>query len=182
CSMGVCSRAVTRRRPRRRRPDTKLTAMPIATQVPTHIPQNRSRASQTAIRDVRTLLANLTLIDGTGAGPATGAWLLVDGDRIAEVGRGPGPLADARVDLEGRTCVPGLIDLHVHLCWDGSADPADVNRREGEELTLLRMARHARDTLERGVTTVRDVGSIADLSLVLGRAIRSGIVPGPRPI
>ena len=131
---------------------------------------------------MRTLLANLTLIDGTGAAPAAGAWLLVDGDRIAEVGRGPGPLADARVDLEERTCVPGLIDLHVHLCWDGSADPADVNRREGEELTLLRMARHARDTLERGVTTVRDVGSIADLSLVLDRAIRGGIVPGPRLI
>ncbi len=131
---------------------------------------------------MRTLLTNLTLIDGTGATPAAGAWLLVDGARLAEVGQGQAPAADVRVDLDGRTCVPGLIDLHVHLCWDGSADPVDVNRRDGEELTLLRMARHARDTLERGVTTVRDVGSIADLSLVLDRAIRGGVVPGPRLI
>jgi imidazolonepropionase-like amidohydrolase len=131
---------------------------------------------------MKTLLANLTLIDGTGAAPVAGAWLLVEDTRIADLGQGAAPPADARLDLGGRACLPGLIDLHVHLCWDGSADPVDVNRRDGEELTLLRMARHARDTLERGVTTVRDVGSVADLSLILDRAIRGGMVPGPRLI
>jgi imidazolonepropionase-like amidohydrolase len=131
---------------------------------------------------VKTLLANLSLIDGTGAEPLAGAWLLVEDTRIADRGQGPAPAADARLDLGGKACVPGLIDLHVHLCWDGSADPVDVNRRDGQELTLLRMAAHARQTLERGITTVRDVGSIADLSLVLERAIRGGVLPGPRLI
>jgi len=133
---------------------------------------------------MRTLLANLTLIDGTGAPPIRDAALVIDGTRIAEVHQRPGPAGDfeATVDLGGRTCLPGLIDLHVHLCWDGSMDPAAVNEREGHDMTLVRMVRHARLTLERGVTTVRDVGSIDDLSLVLDRAIRVGAVPGPRLI
>jgi imidazolonepropionase-like amidohydrolase len=133
---------------------------------------------------MRTLLANLTLIDGTGAAPIRDSALVIDRSRIADVHRRPQPAGafDATVDLDGRTCVPGLIDLHVHLCWNGSTDPADVNEREGHDLTLVRMVRHARLTLERGVTTVRDVGSIDDLSLVLDRAIRAGAVPGPRLI
>ncbi|MGH7321702.1 MAG: amidohydrolase family protein [Candidatus Rokuibacteriota bacterium] len=132
---------------------------------------------------MRTLLTNLTLIDGTGAPPVPEASVLIAGDRIAEVHAArPSGSVDVTVDLEGRTCLPGLIDLHVHLCWDGSADPAEVNAREGHDLTLVRMVGHARRTLERGVTTARDVGSIDDLSLVLDRAIRAGAVPGPRLI
>jgi imidazolonepropionase-like amidohydrolase len=131
---------------------------------------------------MKTLIANVILIDGTGAPPEPGAWLLVDDGRIGEVGRGAAPpdSFDHVVDAGGRACLPGLIDLHVHLCWDGSADPVAVNARDGHELTLLRMARHAADTLARGVTTVRDVGSIGDLSLVLERAIRGGVLRGPR--
>jgi imidazolonepropionase-like amidohydrolase len=128
-----------------------------------------------------TLIIGATLIDGTGAAPASGSFVLVEGGRIREVGRGAPPKGEGPVvDLEGRALLPGLIDLHVHLCWDGSLDPVVVNEREGPELTLLRMAGHARATLEKGVTTVRDVGCVHDLSLHLDRAIRAGAVPGPR--
>jgi imidazolonepropionase-like amidohydrolase len=131
-----------------------------------------------------TLLLNLTLIDGGGAPPVADAWIVVEDDRIVEVHAGARPPGrfDATIDLEGRTALPGLIDLHTHLCWDGSRDPAEVNAREGHDLTLLRMVGHARRTLERGVTTVRDVGCVDDLSLVLDRAIRAGAVAGPRLI
>jgi imidazolonepropionase-like amidohydrolase len=131
---------------------------------------------------MKTLIGNVTLIDGTGGEPDAAAWLLVEDGRIADIGRGAAPRGpfDGVVDAGGRACLPGLIDLHVHLCWDGSADPVTVNARDGHELTLLRMARHAEDTLTRGVTTIRDVGSIADLSLVLERAIRGGVLRGPR--
>ena len=133
---------------------------------------------------MKTLLANLVLIDGSGAPPVPDAWLVVADGRIVDTHAGALPAGrfDATVDLEGRTCLPGLIDLHTHLCWDGSRDPVEVNAREGHDLTLLRMVAHARRTLERGVTTVRDVGCVDDLSLVLDCAIRAGAVPGPRLI
>lgn len=133
---------------------------------------------------MRTLLLDATLIDGTGAPPVRGAWLAIEDGRIAEVHAGTPPPGgfDATHDLEGRACTPGLIDMHVHLCWDGSTDPAEVNAREGHDLTLVRMVAHARQTLERGVTAVRDLGCVDDLSLGLARAIRAGAVAGPRLI
>lgn len=131
---------------------------------------------------MKSLLLNLVLIDGRGTPPVPGAWLVVEDGRIVEARAGALPPGrfDATIDFEGRTCLPGLIDLHTHLCWDGSRDPVEVNAREGHDLTLLRMVAHARQTLERGVTTVRDVGCVDDLSLVLTRAIAARTVPGPR--
>lgn len=57
-------------------------------------------------------------------------WLLLDGDRIAEIGEGAPPRA-ADLDLGYATVVPGFVDLHVHggggATFDtGTADAADV--------------------------------------------------------
>jgi imidazolonepropionase-like amidohydrolase len=133
---------------------------------------------------MKSLLLNLVLIDGRGKPPVPDAWLVVENGRLIETHAGALPPGrfDATIDFEGRTCLPGLIDLHTHLCWDGSRDPVEVNAREGHDLTLLRMVAHARQTLECGVTTVRDVGCVDDLSLVLTRAIAARAVPGPRLI
>lgn len=83
-------------------------------------------------------------------------------------------------DGEGMYLLPGLIDLHVHLVWDGSPDPVEQLRKESTERTLLRAVRHARETLEAGITTVRDLGSIDDLAVDLSRAVERGDVVGPR--
>ena len=53
-------------------------------------------------------------------------------------------------------------------------------RKESNEQTLLRMVRHARETLEAGVTTVRDLGSVDDLAIDLARAVKLGDGVGPR--
>jgi imidazolonepropionase-like amidohydrolase len=45
---------------------------------------------------------------------------------------------------------------------------------------LLRAIRHARETLEAGITTVRDLGSVDDLAIDLSRAVERGDVVGPR--
>lgn len=93
--------------------------------------------------------------------------------------------ADARqIDLPGATLVPGLIDLHAHLflhpynetSWD------DQVLKEPVDYRTLMAARHARDTLQAGFTTLRDLGTegagFADVSIK--RAIEEGLIEGPR--
>ena len=91
------------------------------------------------------------------------------------------PTSDVPVfDGGGMYLLPGLVDLHVHLVWNGCPDPVEQLRKESKEQTLLRMVRHARETLEAGVTTVRDLGSVDDLAIDLSHAVELGDVVGPR--
>jgi len=93
----------------------------------------------------------------------------------------PSSTSDLQVaDGKGAYLLPGLIDLHVHLVWDGSRDPAESMRKERREETLLRAVGHARQTLDSGITTVRDLGSIDDAAIDLARAVEQGHVLGPR--
>ena len=49
-----------------------------------------------------------------------GAWILLEGDRIATLGTGEAPETDARrLDAEGRLVTPGLVDAHTHLVFGG---------------------------------------------------------------
>lgn len=108
--------------------------------------------------------------------------VLVEGERIAGVweGRGPLPKGIQRVEIAGCTLLPGLVDAHVHFCLDGSPDPIGVLERTPDPLLALRMARHARQTLLCGVTSVRDMGGRNGVDLVVRNAIREGLIPGPR--
>ncbi len=89
---------------------------------------------------------------------------------------------DVALDLDGATVVPGLVDAHVHLVWSGGSDPVGLVDREGQELTLLRAAGHARDQLRAGITTVRDLGSNWDAAIHVARAIDRGAIEGPTVI
>jgi N-acyl-D-aspartate/D-glutamate deacylase len=60
------------------------------------------------------LIANATVVDGTGA-PATPAWVAVEHDRIAAVGRdGDAPPAARTIDASGLVVTPGFVDVHNH--------------------------------------------------------------------
>ena len=88
--------------------------------------------------------------------------------------------ADVRhVDLAGRTLVPGLIDMHVHL-----DSPADIGGYRGLEFTdsFFGMAAvgNARAMLDAGFTTVRNVGSGNRNDVGLKQAIDNGYATGPR--
>ncbi|MEU0108116.1 amidohydrolase family protein [Streptomyces sp. NPDC006251] len=73
--------------------------------------------------------------------------------------------------------LPGLIDAHVHLCWDGSGD-AVAHVTEDHRETVLETARaSAATTLSTGVTTVRDLGDRGYLTLEL----RERVPPAERP-
>jgi imidazolonepropionase-like amidohydrolase len=83
------------------------------------------------------------------------------------------------VDLKRKVVLPGLIDCHVHLDHDASADPYVRLLKEKDGYTALRMADNARRTLLAGVTTVRDLGSKNGVTIQLRDAISAGFVTGP---
>ena len=127
---------------------------------------------------------HIRVIDGAGSvlDPAT---LLIRGATITAVGpsRDIGiPKGAVRVDGRGLTVMPGMIDCHVHLCLGGEPDVVGAVESENPSYTLLKSARHAKMTLEAGITTVRDVGSRDHSIFALKRAIDAGVMPGPRII
>jgi imidazolonepropionase-like amidohydrolase len=85
------------------------------------------------------------------------------------------------VDWSAYTVLPGLIDMHVHLAdTDETNNPAEPLLHSSAEIALLG-ARHARETLEAGFTSVHDVGCFrAFADVALRDAINRGDVPGPR--
>jgi imidazolonepropionase-like amidohydrolase len=109
--------------------------------------------------------------------------VITDG-RISHVGTAgaahpPVPDGARRIDLPGRTILPGLIDMHVHL---------DSNPRYGG-YTRLRFTDHfwtaqgvanARAMLLSGFTTIRNVGSRDFSDVGIKEAIEEGIIEGPR--
>ncbi|MFK3737104.1 metal-dependent hydrolase family protein [Massilia sp. TN1-12] len=124
----------------------------------------------------------------TGHGAAHQGWsVLVAQGRIQAVGPASGmavPADAERVDLPGKTLIPGLIDLHSHVLlhpynettWD------DQVIKEAPAYRIALAVRHAADTLQAGFTTLRDLGTEgADYADVgIKRAIDEGQVPGPR--
>ncbi len=85
-----------------------------------------------------------------------------------------------RTDYPDSTIMPGLIDSHVHLGFDGGPAPAARMRAETDEQQLILMLRSARELLGVGVTTARDLGGRRYLSVAVRDAIASGLARGPR--
>lgn len=88
----------------------------------------------------------------------------------------------SKIDGGGKYLLPGLIDLHVHLMWDGSIDPVHTLTNEGYEQMLIRAVSYTQDYIKHGITTVRDIGSVDDIAIHVARAINRKLVKGPRII
>lgn len=78
------------------------------------------------------------------------------------------------------TLLPGLIDAHVHLAFDGGAAPVDRMRTESEAAQVALMLRNARHLLSVGVTTARDMGAPGYLDVAVRDVIAAGTARGPR--
>ncbi|HXF74274.1 MAG TPA: amidohydrolase family protein [Actinomycetota bacterium] len=131
-----------------------------------------------------TYVANVTLFDGRTV--RTRAGVLVSDGRIAWVGAHARAPREARaaheVEGRGRTLTPGLIDAHVHLCFEGLSDFEAEARGLSEARAALKAVRNLARHLERGVTTVRDLGGIGAVACEVARAVAEGLVPGPRVV
>lgn len=123
------------------------------------------------------------LIDGTGGASIEDAVVIVEGDRIHSVGKAGAitvPAGAEIIDVSGKTIMPGLINCHTHLCLDGSPDPITAWRQRSLTENVLIAAKHAEGTLRAGVTTVRDLGGWDGVDLGIRKAIRDGLILGPR--
>jgi imidazolonepropionase-like amidohydrolase len=108
------------------------------------------------------VLDNVRVIDGSGDAPIEGGRVVIQGDRITGVGpadRVAVPADADRIDLAGRSIVPGLIDLHFHI--------------ENDPRLALRQLSH-------GVTAFRDPGQWDEKFVELRRMIAADHLPGPR--
>jgi imidazolonepropionase-like amidohydrolase len=109
--------------------------------------------------------------------------VITDGRIASVVGRGGArpviPAGAKRIDLPGKTLLPGLIDMHVHL-----DSPADIGGYRGLEYTdsfwAMTAVGNARAMLDAGFTTVRNVGSGNRNDVGLKQAIEGGYAVGPR--
>jgi imidazolonepropionase-like amidohydrolase len=131
------------------------------------------------------------LLDVKTGGVTNDAVVIVEGGRIARVGSGlPAPAGAEVYDLGGAFLLPGLIDAHTHLLadYDGAHGGDDANMiltvtQLGAGARALLGAGLAREALEAGITTVRDLGnSGAGGDVALRDAIRAGRVVGPRVV
>jgi imidazolonepropionase-like amidohydrolase len=123
-----------------------------------------------------TAITNATLIDGTGANPVRNATIVIEGERITQIGTSVATPRDAEaIDAGGRTVMPGMIDCHVHMLYH----PASLQERllTPPTLQMFMGARNARETLDAGVTSVRDAGGTPQ---GFKMAIDRGLIPGPR--
>ncbi|HST35374.1 MAG TPA: amidohydrolase family protein [Allosphingosinicella sp.] len=110
--------------------------------------------------------------------------VVITNGRIASVvGRGGArpviPEGARRIDLPGMTILPGLIDMHVHLDSSPYYGPYESLQHTDLFQTVMGPG-FARDMLEAGFTTVRNVGSDNYADIAYMQAIDEGRLTGPR--
>ena len=128
-----------------------------------------------------TLIYAGSLIDGLAGRPMTEVTVRVDADKIVGIERGYAAAGDADsvIDLRDATVMPGLMDMHVHLDGEYSADSRLQKFILNEADYAYDAAKNARKTLLAGFTVVRNLGDAYNVTIALDRAIRQGDVVGP---
>ena len=129
-----------------------------------------------------TVLHATRLLDIETGKVITPGEVLVEGDRISEVGSSVKHPAGAQViDLGDRTLLPGLIDAHVHLFLHPGAEDLQTVQESVPQRTITATLA-ARDDLMAGFTAERDMGTegAGSADTAVRNAINRGEIPGPR--
>lgn len=126
------------------------------------------------------------LVDTESGTVKTNQVLLVENGKIKSIGGNITIPAGATViDLSRSTVLPGLFDMHTHLCMDviEARDHGNyyvTTLLDPDSYRSIEGVVNARTMLEAGFTTARDVGNEGNYACVsVRRAIQRGVVPGP---
>lgn len=122
---------------------------------------------------------NFRMFDGITDRLQEGKILYIADNRIQRIESLGGGIAKGyeTVDLRGRTVIPGLMDLHVHI-----TAPLMTDMRSREALSSLEEQRalNMRSCIRYGITTVRDMGAFPKSIQRWKKRIQAGEAVGPR--
>lgn len=126
------------------------------------------------------------LVDGKSDTPLENVIVLIEGNKIKEVGKNISiPSGAAVIDLSSATVLPGLIDAHTHILLQGDITTEDYDQqvlRESIPYRTLRGSKACKTALLNGFTTLRDMGTEGSMyaDVDLKKAISKGVIDGPR--
>jgi imidazolonepropionase-like amidohydrolase len=127
------------------------------------------------------VFTNVSVLDGSGE-PAFAGEVMVQGDRIVQVGAAGAVAKDGIRTIDGRggTLMPGLCDAHAHITWINQPNRAALRNMPAEDHTVATVA-NARTYLDYGYTMAVSAASARPrLDMVVRDAINRGEIPGPR--
>src|SRR5436190_9155119 len=113
--------------------------------------------SNSQSHDVVILFEGARLIVGDGSAPIENSAFLIEKNRISKVGRKgqvQAPSTATRVDLTGKTVMPGIVDAHSH---PGYTD-IKTNRTEKETYTLENLVDHMKRMAYYGIAATMSLG------------------------
>lgn len=121
------------------------------------------------------------VIDGISDNIQTERTIIVENNEITGIEEGYSSVPEnvKAIDLKDKTCMPGLIDMHVHLEGQTSPDNYIKQFTLNPSDVAFNAIGYAKTTLMAGFTTVRDVGG-SGVNISLRDAINAGKVAGPR--
>lgn len=135
------------------------------------------------------ILAGGRVIDGLGGKEECGT-VVIEDRRIQVVSRGddfPTPPGFTRLNCRGKTVMPGMFDVHVHVSGGDVVPGVDdyrLSRRLDEPLAMhaFRSLEAVQRALRAGFTTLRDMSSRDFVDVQLRKAVEENLIVAPRMI
>lgn len=129
-----------------------------------------------------TLLINARVLTCVGSAVIDCGFVEIENGKIKRVGdmnELSSTEAARLIDCGGKTVMPGMMNSHAHLAWDGVHDLARQSMDDAVEISAYKSAANMIKSLRAGVTLVRDLG-MNQTNFFAKQAVEQGIFPGPR--